>query len=378
MSDTAVAAQASAAEQNTDTGAPVDARSPATSSEPPRKLSLAERKAELVRRLREGKEAKRAERQQQEPAAEAKPDEPAKADADKSEVKADDKPEKPVEKKAEPDRDIELRAAKLARELKDAKADALEFKPKAEKFDALTGKIEKAKGDPYAVVNMLPELFGMDFGQMAEFVLKNQDKFQESKKFADLPPDVREEIELARKERVERQAREKEAAEHKARADKFSGYKSKLSEYLSGGGSEDYPLVSSLGWAVDQAALKLVQEDSRDAHAVLRKMEADAKEHFSDALSNEKLIKALVSNDKELRAKIANALGFANESNKSPPTGASLQNGAPKSERQDGPLTLTNRSTSSDTAASTSGRSSKSERKQKIAEAFRAAQFARR
>lgn len=375
MSDVTSAAPAAAAPVEPQNEAPAEAQQ--TSNEPPKKLSKQERRDQLVARLREGKERKQAERQAQQPAPQSSSEPTAEAKPDAEPAKDEKPAEKP--KAEERDRDIELKVSRLARELKDAKADAIEFKPKAEKYDALTGKIEKAKGDPFAVVNMLPELFGMDFGQMAEFVIKNQDKFQESKKYADLPPDIREEVELARKERQERAEREKREAEQSKLAAKFTAYETKVKSFLEEN-ADDYPLAAATGWAAGQIARQVVDTGDRDAHSMLVKLEESLKKEILGAVSNDRVLKKLIAGDKELRAKIASALGLANESNNRPASGASLQNGAPKSERNsgEGPATLTNRSTSSDTAAPTTGRKSRAERVQQLSEAFRAANFTRR
>lgn len=364
MSTDTTAAPASAAEAPSTQQAPAAEAQQTTPEQPKQKLTPAERKAELVERLKAGKARKQAERQGTAPGPSSEPVEAT----DNDETQADDKaPEKPkVDKPAEPDRELELRVAKLSRELRDAKSDAIEWKPKAEKFDALMGKFEKSKGDPYAAVQLLPELFGMDFGQMADFVVKNADKFQESKRYADLPPDVREEVELARKERAERQEREKKATEEQQNVQRFTSYKTKVQSFLEQN-ADDYPLASALEWAAGDVAASCLRGNTKDALPVLRELEDTLRKNLSGAISNERVLKALAT-DKELRAKIVAALGPTQEPKNRPLSGSSLQNGA--TEQRSGSATLTNRSTSSDTTAP-QGRPSKEERRNRMAEAIR-------
>lgn len=377
MSDVTAAAPASAAEAPSSQTAPTEAQQPSTpaTNEPPRRLTQAERKAQLVERLRQGKERKAAERQASAP---EQPAQTASESQEPAEAADDTKPSdaKPrAEEKKEPDRELELRVAKLARELRDAKADAIEFKPKAEKLDALLGKFEKAKGDPYAAVNLLPELFGMDFGQMADFVIKNQDKFQESKRYADLPPDLREEVEAAKRERQERAEREKQEAERERVKQRFTAYETKVKSFLEQN-ADDYPLSAALDWAAGDVAHNCLQRNTKDALPVVRELEGTLRKNLSGAISNERVFKALIA-DKELRTKIESHFKATQpKPNNSPLSGASLQNGAP--EQRNGSATLTNRSTSSDTAAPQSGRPSRDQRKQQIMEAFKAANFTRR
>lgn len=381
MSEPSAAAQASAAEPAPSAptqdaqGSGGDA---SPSPEPPQRLSPTERRAQLIARLREGRERAAAERAASAgadaPSSEAQAGEDSSGavtdheDKDRSEGDGKKKTERPSE-----DRELELRAARLARELKDARADSVEYKPKAERYDAMVKKLEAAKGDAYQAVSLLPELLGMDFGQLAEFVVKNAGKFEESKRYAELPADLREELQLARQEREERTRREREASERDKQQKRFESYHQSVKSFLSEH-ADDYPLAAALEWAAGDVAQSALQRGTRDALPILKQLEENLGRELRRALSSDQVIRALVKSDKDLRTKIQAALGGLSESNKSPAP-ASMNGGASKPVTREGPATLTNGSTASDTASPLQ-RLDKAERKRQIAEAFRA-QFGR-
>lgn len=356
MPEAVEAAPVQAAEPSLPTPDATASSEPVATPEPKRHLSKAERRAELVERLKLARDAK-ATKAADAPAEPAKADEPA---ADKPEpVAAKDADEKDTS-------DAKLEISKLKRAYKDARADLLEVKPQLDEYAALKADLEKAKGDPYhAVMVALPKLLGMDFGQMTQWMLANEDKFSEGKKYADLPPDVREEIEQSRKDRKERAEREARESTERAQAEKLTKYKEKIGDFLAAN-DDEFPIVAASDWAADDLAKSALHSKTKlDVKAEAAALEALAKKNLTRELKKEKVLSTLFTSDPELRALAAKLAGApaATKSEKSQAV-ASLGNGDTQGAK-DGPSTLTNRSAAADT--STPPRSAtRSERVQRL------------
>jgi hypothetical protein len=272
---------------------------------------------------------------------------------------------RPTDKASQEDRELELRLARVSRDLRDARADALEAREKVQRFDALAAKLAKAKGDPLLAVDMLPELIGMDYGQLADAIIANEDKFRNRHKYAELPPDVREELELARKERLSRTEREQEEQQKAAQTERFTRYKDSAATFLENNRT-DYPLTHALGWGAGQIAREAITRNSRDARAIASQLETNLRSELTEALSKPEVLRALIAVDKTLVSKIQQGLS-PTQPNKSQ-TAASFRSGSQQGSME-GPRSLSNGATASDTAAT---QSHKSERRRRFAEAFKA------
>lgn len=388
MDESTIAAEAPAAEPNEPSqGTPA-------AHEPPKALSKQARREQLIARLRgakseqtrtphevEPQEPKRAPGSPGGPSTEGEPsrtDEP-----DPKEGEGDDpqksQPEQPdpntqpggAPAKTEKTEDADLKLAATRRELKNAKADLLELKPLADKARQLDEQIAKAKEDPNLALGMLKQLLGRDYGELTSWIVENKEKIQAQQKYADLPPDVREEIEAARKDRLEREQRAKTEAEQRAFVEKHTKYSAKISEYVTTH-EDEFPLSAAYGEDVakDIARLVMAQKGPVDARALIAKYEADTLQGFTAALSNEKLVKHLLTKP-EIKSAIAKHLGATPEPKKSPQPGQAVTkpNGQPSS--ADVPRTLSNGTASADTSQRTPAHPSREQRKQEIREAFR-------
>lgn len=359
-----------------DIAAAAPAAEPQATPEPaelPKPLSKQERREQLIARLRGAKaEATphEVEPTEPKPAPGDKPAEEEEPKPDAEKVPAE-KPESDAKPEPKPDADTELKLASTRRELKNARADLLELKPLADRAKALEDQLAKAKEDPNAALAALKTLLGRDFGELTEWLVEHKDKITQQQKYADLPPDVREEIELARKERVERQERQKTEAEQAAYVDKHTKYTAKIAEHISTH-EDEFPLSAAYGEDVakDIARMVMAQTGPVDARALIAKYEADTLQGFTAALSNEKLVKHLLTKP-ELKATIARLVSGVPEPKKSPAPGqaATKPNGQPR--ESDTPTTLTNSTTSADTSQRTSAQPTREERKREIKEAFR-------
>lgn len=286
------------------------------------------------------------------------------------------KPEKPAEKPPEKraaadrereDREAEVRLSRLSRELRDAKADALEAKEGARQYRELNEKLTRAKGDAYAAVQLLPELLGMDFGELADFVVANESRFKEQQRYAQLPPDVREELEAAKRDRVARETREREEGERTAREARFTTYRDSATRFLDTH-KEDYPLAHAIGWAPQQIARSAIDRDTRDARPLLDELEKNLRSELTGAFSNAQVLTALIRDDAALADKVRQALAAA--SPKKPeksPAAASLRSGTTGA--TEGPSSLSNGVVASDTATSLSMRE---QRRRRVMEASKA------
>lgn len=363
MEPATTAAAAPAAEPNA-TPAAAPATEPAAATAPER-LTKQQRRDQLIARMRQGKT-------EREPPPEDKPaDEPGDAEKPETDAKPpEDKPEddKLPEAPKKPDEDHELKLATARRELKNARADLLELKPLADKGKALEEQLAKAKEDPNAALAALKTLLGRDFGELTQWFFENKDKITTQQKYAELPPDVREEIELARKEREGRAAAAKQQEEQAAFVQKHANYSKKILEHLELH-EEEYPLSAAFGKQVadDVARWALSQKGSVDARARLQEHETALLQDFEASFSNAKLLKQLFAKKPELRAVLAPLVGAA-EPKKSPAVASLQPNGQPRV--QEGPDTLTNRSASADTSEPARPKS-REERKREIREAFR-------
>lgn len=242
------------------------------------------------------------------------------------------------------DSEYALRLSRMQRELRDARADAVEATHKARALDALGEKLGKARGDAYALVNLLPELIGMDFGQLADYVVENESKFREQQRFAQLPREIREELDLARRERLERQRQREVESQRAYEADRFAGYRDSTKAFLEEN-RDEYPLSYAIGWAPEQIARAALERGTRDARGLLEELEGNLREQFSAAMSNEAIVGALVGRDAAIAEKLSKFLG--GRSNKGM-AAASMRSG--EQAYRSGADSLSNHSVSSDTS----------------------------
>jgi hypothetical protein len=306
-------------------------------------------------------------------ASEDKPQEPAGDPPEQKpgeDTPQDDKPpEEPPKPAAKaPDDDHELKLATVKRELKNARADLLELKPLADKAKALEETLAKAKEDPSEALKALKSLLGRDFGELTQWFYESKDKIQTQQKYAELPPDVREEIQLARKEREARETAAKQQQEQAAYVARHTSYSKKIQEHLDLH-EDDYPLSSAFGKMVadDVARWVASQKGAVDVRAKLQEYEGALLADFESSFSNDKLLKQLFAQKPELKARIAPHVG-APEPKKSPAVASLQPNGQPRV--SEGPTTLTNRSASADVSEPARPKT-REERKREIREAFR-------
>lgn len=334
--------------------------------------SAESRRARVIRLLREGRRgrAQSAAAPPLTPAADEGPEgaeetegAPDSPDASTGESGAAEVPA--ADKSSQEDRELELRLARVSRDLRDARADALEAREKVQRLDALTAKIQKAKGDPLAAVEMLPELIGMDYGQLADAIIANESRFRDKHKYAELPPDVREELEFARQERLSRTEREQQEQQKAAQTERFTRYKESAATFLENNRT-DYPLTHALGWGAGQIAREAITRNSRDARAIASQLETNLRSELTEALSKPEVLRALIAVDKTLVGKIQQSLSTTKPDKSH--TAASFRSGSQQGSAE-GPRSLTNGATASDTATT---QSRKDERRRRFAEAFKA------
>ena len=330
--------------------------------------SAESRRERVIRRLREGRRERPASSASSPPVPDADGTDGAGA-TDGASDSADHAPGESEATEVAPknnseDRELELRLARVSRDLRDARADALEAREKVTRYETLTAKLAKAKGDPLAAVELLPELIGMDYGQLADAIIANESRFRDKHRYAELPADVREELELARKDRLARQDREKQEQDKAAQNERFTRYKQSAATFLETNRA-DYPLTHALGWGAGQIASEAIKRNSRDARAIATQLETNLRSELTEALSKPDVLRALVAVDRTLLGKIQQGLSSTNKPDKSH-TAASFRSGSQGS--AEGPRSLSNGATASDTAATQSHRD---ERRRRFAEAFK-------
>ena len=337
-------------------------------------LTHSERRAKLLARLREGS----AERQTDASSAANPPNNrhgeasstgagsteeaSASTGAEATEVPSD----KPKE-----ERDLELKLARMGRELRDAKADAIEAREKVDAHDKLVTKLMRARQDPHAMVSMLPELFGRDFGQIADWIVENEQQFRQSQRYAELPPELREEFELMKREREERRTREEREQSERAQSERFTSYQTSARKYIEDNRA-DYPLAASTEWAAEHIARAALQRGTRDARPLLEEFETNLRTELSGVLGKPELLRALLKSDPKLADAVRQAFfnGDGNNNTHKPnksSAAASLRSGP--TESADGPRSLHNGVTASDVAGSYDARAA---RKARITEALKA------
>lgn len=341
-----------------------------TPAEKPAKLTRTDRKAQILRLMHgEQPAAKPAETA---PAADTPASDAAEsADARADAIEAETGKPAPAQKASETDVDYDLRLSALQRKLADREADLLEAKAVGDKFAALEQKLARAKEDPSAALGALKDLFGRDYGELTSWIVENADSIKQQQKYAELPPDVREKLERADKDLSERQAKEKTAREQEQRMERFTNYSAKLKTHLETH-ADDYPLCAASGWAADNIAAQIVDTGDKNAVPMLKKLEATLAKNLGDSVKNDKLVGHLLK-DPEIKAALAKH--FANAAPTAPaaqtkksPVAASRESDAPA--RSNGPTTLTNSSTASDTSAPPRPKT-RDERKRSLVDAIR-------
>lgn len=295
------------------------------------------------------------------------------ADVEASEVPdGDEAADAPREEHARPPRDeekdLELKLSRMSRELRDAKADMLEAREKVQAHDQLVSKIMRGRQDPHALVAMLPDLFGRDFGQIADWIVENEQHFRDRQRYAELPPDVREELEASRRERMERKQREARETEERTHNERVESYKTSAQRFITDN-KADYPLAAAVDWSAQHIALAAIKRGTRDARPLLDELENNLRSELSAMLGKPELLRALLKSDTKLADSVRQAF-FSSDTNKQPnksSAAASLRSGPSAS--ADGPRSLHNGVTASDVTGSYDARSA---RRTRIMEALKA------
>lgn len=353
-----------------------------TSSQPHQErqsLTHSERRAKLLQRLREGSsQGSEASPSAHPPnhrpgdASSAGAGSTEEASASQGAEATEVQPDKQDKRERERDPDIELKLARMSRELRDARADAIEAKQKVDAHDQLVNKLMRARQDPHALVAMLPDLFGRDFGQIADWIVENEQHFRERQRYAELPPDVREELEASRKERMERKEREEREGTERAQRERYESYASSARKYIEDNRA-DYPLAASTEWAADHIARAAIQRGTRDARPLLEEFEKNLRTELSGVLGKPELLRALLKSDAKLADAVRQAFFSGDGQNQKPnksSAAASLRSGPTAS--ADGPRALHNGVTASDVAGSYDARAA---RKARITEALKASLY---
>jgi len=307
---------------------------PAPAAEPDER-SAKERARDRLAALRASLKAKTAdikvEPAADQPADDAKPDD--------SKLKADDESEpEPKPKGQEKDLELDLAKAKRAaanasEDLRETRAELKALKERTTADDASRAKI---KDDPVASLAAFKEIFGRSFGEYTRWLVENKATIESQQKYADLPPDVREELELAKQERAERV----EQAAQAAQAAKSSKYSANVTQYLTDN-AEDFPLASAAEWAAAHLVATHGVGKVRPEH--IKAFEEGLAKTYVKDFSNERVIEWIVNADEKVlaatQAAIAKALSKKQAPTKSP-TVASPTNGTPAP--ADGPRGLSN------------------------------------
>lgn len=329
----------------------------ALSASPQRPLTPHERRERLLAKLRERSGAGDVGSSSPGGGSDAAPDsahEPARepgaaGDSDA----ADEQKPRPESREEREQKDLELRLSRVSRELREARAEALEAKEAVTQYRQLTDKIKRAKSDAYSAIQLMPELYGFDFGQLADFVVQNEGRFREQQKYSQLPPDVREEIELARRERQERHEKAQKEQAYQQEVERFTTYQKSAETFLESN-KEDYPLSHAIGWAPGQIARTAIERGTRDARPLLDELEKNLRDQLVGAFGNAQVLRALVGHDRTLADKVRQALDSNGSSsnvkpNKSP-AAASFRSGTEQPITREGPASISNGVASSDTA----------------------------
>lgn len=330
----------------------VDAVSTAARDAPPAekpKISKADRKAQIMRLARGEAAPAPAAPAEAAPAAETPAAESADARAEA--IEEETGKAAPAQKSGETDVEYDLRLAKLQRSLRDAQADAVEFKQGADKYSAYEQRkaAAAARGNINEKLAFLKDELGVDFGELTAEVVEFADKIKQQQKYAELPPDVREKLERADKDLSDRQAKEKAEREQAAKMEAFTKHSLKIKEYLET--HADEYLVAATDWAAGNVAAQVVDTGDRNVVPMIKQLDAAYRKNLTDALGNDKIVAALLKDPatKAALAKhFASAPAAAPKTNKGP-VAASRESDTPA--RSEGPTTLTNRSTASDNSA---------------------------
>lgn len=273
------------------------------------------------------------------PEPEPEPEKPAKADAptEPEKGKGDPEPEKPKPAKGDEDPKEDLARARDRAELRRAQGELVKVKAEAEQAARKVAEIESlAKNNP---VKLIEKLSGLTFQQFMERTAKGD--FDDR---AGLPPEVQEKLRLVDEWQAERERMQREAEESRQREESEAQRKAAR--------VADRPKVTAL---IDESSHPLLasQEDSADmvldiAYEILDRgerpnvreiidgLERSAGERMTAYLTNQKLVKALVTKE-PIRAILSEALGLKQQQSAGP---ASSHQGDPSKTTRTSPRSV--------------------------------------
>lgn len=232
------------------------------------------------------------------PGATAEPDKPADGEPA---AEPEDKPEPAAAEPADDDDgSLELELVKARRQLADASDDAREAKAEVKALREKLAGYEKGYGeearkklyeDPVHALDSIKQIFGRDFGELSKWFVENKEKLANRQRYADVSPEIRAELEEARKEREERR-RQAEAAQQQQALATYAG---KVQQYLTEN-ADEYPLASAYDWAAQDLAAQHGIGRVRPEH--IAEFEKLLRANLQQALSNERALKHLTADEK--------------------------------------------------------------------------------
>lgn len=234
--------------------------------------------------------------------------------------------EAPEQKNDESDKQYELRLARTLRDLKDAKAEAVQEKKRATEAEKKAADLEKriarAKS-PETVLEALED-FGWSLESLAKGVVDKKVTIPGKK--ASLPPEMQARIDAleAQAKRLEEQEKnaeaqrqaaekEKQAEEQRQAAEKTkSEHVSKVKSYVTEN-AEDFPFLSAAEWAAAEAVERAYAKKAANVRPILEEMEAMLTTNVASMLKSDKAAKALFQASPDLRDAVMAALGVSAE-----------------------------------------------------------------
>jgi len=241
-----------------------------------------------------------------------------------------------VDTKAPPADDLELKLSKQALKVSDLQAElrATREELKTAKSDGPAKMLDGVKEDPLKAIGAFKEIFGRDFGEFSRWIVENADKIESSRKYATLPKEVREELELARKERAERTS----TAEAEATRKQVSNYANNVALYLKEN-AEDYPIAFALdfsaGHLVEQFGVGKVKPEHIKAY------EKNITDTIVAVISQDNVLKHLIKSNDKVKEAVLAAVNAKSQSNSQ---GTASKKSSPTA--TEGPSSLSNQSAS--------------------------------